>query len=876
MQALFRRILDWGQSKSVLPPSASMDWKKLTLTPILALSLVGAAHAQDPRLEQLRQQAIGSGVQGTPTISGSSNGPSALPQYPSPQQPGSRQFPQPQQQPLRPGDAQFQQPPFPFGQPQLPPPEPNEFQKLVASSLGRMLPLFGQDLFRDGPAAFAPAENIPATADYVVGPGDELLIRAWGQVDIDYRAVVDRSGLVSIPQVGAINVAGIRYQDLTGVIRTAVGRVFRNFELVVTLGQLRSIRIFVVGHAQRPGAYTVSSLSTLVNALFSAGGPSPHGSMRAIQLKRGTTVVTEMDLYDLLLAGDKSKDAALLPGDVIYIPPVGPLAAVAGSVRNAAVFELKGSTSLQQLLDFAGGLSTMAQTRRATLERIENRDRRMVDQLSFDAASLGRPAKDGDLITVLAISPKFENAVTLRGNVAQALRYPYHEGMKIRDLIPDKEALITRDYYLRKNLAVQLESDSRMARDMSGGQRGQIGGLSQRDAFSRDATGLVQRDPNFPDTTGLAQRDALGRDALGRDAYGRDAFGRDAFGRDAFGRDVGGTRPREAISQQRLLDDIRNLAEEINWDYAVIERLNEQDLSTTLIPFNLGKAVLENDPAQNLALKPGDVVTVFSKRDVGAPIGRRSVVVHLDGEFNHSGVYQAKPGETLRQLIARAGGVTQQAYVFGTELTRESTKKHQEERLGRALDQVEREMQQASVRRAQSAVSPEDAAALRSEQEAQRALVARMRALKPTGRIVLELPEQAKLADLPDISLEDGDRVLVPSTPSMVSVFGSVYNESSFVYRPAKSVDDYLAQAGGPRREADEKSTFVIRADGSVVSRRQSGLFLGSLGSLKPMPGDAIVVPEDFERTTWVRTLKDWSQIFYQFGLGAAAIQVLK
>jgi protein involved in polysaccharide export with SLBB domain len=778
MHALLRRLLNRGQSRLTLTPIAAIA--------ALLVALPAAVHAQDPR-----QQAIGAGARTTPTISGSSAGPSSTAQ---PTSVIERE--------VKLGDPAAARPAAPV----LPPPEPNEFQKLVASSLGRMLPLFGQDLFREVPAAFAPVENIPATADYVVGPGDELMVRAWGQVDIDYRAVVDRSGLISIPQVGAINVAGIRYQDLTGVIRTAVGRIFRNFELVVTLGQLRSIRVFVVGHAQRPGAYTVSSLSTLVNALFSAGGPSSHGSMRAIQLKRGSKVVTEIDLYDLLLAGDKSRDAALLPGDVIYIPPVGPLAAVAGSVRNAAVFELKGSTSLQQLLDLAGGLSTMAQTRRATLERIENRDKRVVDQLVLDAASLAHPAKDGDLITVLAISPKFENAVTLRGHVAQALRYPFREGMKIRDLIPDKEALITRDYYLRKNLTVQLEADGRAPR---GSQ------------------------PN-----GVAQR--------------------------------------EAVSQQRLLDEVRNLAEEINWDYAVIERQNDADLSTTLVPFNLGKAVLENDPAQNLALKPGDVVTVFSKRDVGAPIGRRSVVVHLDGEFNHSGVYQAQPGETLRQLIARAGGVTQQAYVFGAELTRESTRKQQEERLSRALEQIERDLQQASVRRAQSVLTADDASSLKSEQEAQRALVARMRALKPTGRIVLELPEQAKLADFPDISLEDGDRVLVPSTPSMVSVFGSVYNESSFVYRPAKSVDDYLAQAGGPRREADEKSIFVIRADGSVVSRRQSGLFLGSLGSLKPMPGDAIVVPEDFERTTWVRTLKDWSQIFYQFGLGAAAIQVLK
>jgi polysaccharide export outer membrane protein len=848
MHALLRRFLNWGQSRTTPTPTTPTPTTltPTTLTPIalLALALAVPAHAQDPRYEQLRQQAIGSGVTGVPTITNVQPGmqpqPGAVP--------GRIQSPADAQRGLRPGE-QLLQPEFP-GQRLLPLPEPNAFQKLVAQSLGRMLPIFGQDLFREGPTAFGPVEGIPATADYVIGPGDELLIRAWGQVDIDYRAVVDRSGMISIPQVGAINVAGIRYQDLTGVVRTSIGRVFRGFELVVSLGQLRSIRVFVVGQAQRPGAYTVSSLSTLVNALFTAGGPSPYGSMRAIQLKRGARVVTEMDLYDLLLAGDKSKDAALLPGDVIYIPPVGPQVAVGGSVRNAAVFELKGNQTLAQLIELAGGLSTIAQTRRATLERIEDRDRRVVDQLTLDAQSLARPAKDGDLITVLAISPRFENAVTLRGNVAQALRHPWREGMRVRDLIPDKEALITRDYYLRKNLAVQLESEPGFGRDALGYPRGQRNGLTQRDPRDldrRDARDL--RDPR----TGIGDQQ-----------------------RDPLGRDLGGIPQREMITQQRLLDEIRNLSEEINWDYAVIERLNEVDLSTSLVPFNLGKAVLENDPAQNLPLKAGDVVTVFSKRDVGAPVGRRSVAVHLEGEFNHSGVYQAKPGETLRQLIARAGGVTAQAYVFGAELTRDSTRKQQEERLARALDQIEREMQQASIRRAQSALTPEDAAALKSEQDAQRAAVARMRALKPTGRIVLELPEQAKLADLPDVTLEDGDRVLIPSTPSMVSVFGSVYNESSFVYRPAKSVDDYLAQAGGPRREADEKSTFVIRADGSVVSRRQSGLFLGSLGGLKPMPGDAIVVPEDFERTTWVRTLKDWSQIFYQFGLGAAAIQVLK
>ena len=665
--------------------------------------------------------------------------------------------------------------------------ERNEFQDFVEASTGRRLPVFGHELFRGVPSTFAPVENIPVTPDYVVGPGDELYIRAWGQIDIDYRATVDRNGTINIPRVGVLNVAAIKYQDLTAYLKNAVSRNFRNFDLTVTLGNLRSIQVFVVGQARRPGAYTVSSLSTLVNAIFAAGGPSVRGSMRAIQLKRANRALTELDLYDLLLKGDKSRDAALLPGDVIYVPPVGPLAAVAGSVNHPAIFELKGATPLGELLGYAGGLSTVARASQVTLERIDERKTRVVQQFDYGPQAAHRAMKDGDLVSVLAILPKFENAVTLRGNVATPLRHPYQPGMRIRDLIPDKEALITPEYYRRKNQAL-----------------------------------------------------------------------------------------RPAVTQERLTADVRRLADEINWDYAVIERLDRTDLSTSLIPFDLGKAVLENDPANNLPLAPGDIVTVFSKSDVSAPAEKRAVVVSLEGEFNFAGVYQARPGETLRQLVARLGGVTGQAYLFGASFTRESVRANQEERLGQALAQLEQDVERAAVSRAQSVVAPEDAAALKQEAEAQRRLIERLRTLRPIGRIVLQLPANAAVADLPDIALEDGDRLQIPPRPSMVSVFGTVFNEASFLYTPERTLEDYLALAGGPRKEADKKSIYVLRANGSVLSQRQSGFMLSSLDGSRLSPGDAIVVPEDFERTTLTKDLKDWTQIFYQFGLGAAALKVIR
>lgn len=688
----------------------------------------------------------------------------------------------------------------------LPPAERNEFQTFVEQSTGRLLPLYGFNLFTNVPSTFAAVENIPVTPDYVIGPGDEILIRVWGQIDGEHRVAVERDGTINIPRIGTISVAGTKMQDLQGNIRNAIARNFRNFDLSVSLGQLRSIQIFVVGQARRPGSYTVSSLSTLVTALFASGGPSGTGSMRHIQLKRGDKTVSEFDVYDFLAKGDKSKDVRLLPGDVIFIPPAGQLVAVSGSVKVPAIYELKDQASLADLIDLAGGLTTTAAGQKVLLERIENRKVRRVDEFSLDQVGLARAVKDGDLISVLSVGAKFDNAVTLRGNVAAPLRYPYREGMRISDLIPEKEALIVPDYYTRKNLATRIVPKSEE----------QI-----REEIKRTGTEAALK------------------------------------------------------SDDRLITEIARGGAEINWNYALVERLNPADLSPTLLPFDLGKAVLERDPAQNLLLKPGDVVTVFSKGDFGVPIARRTNIVVLEDEFEHPGLYKAEPGETLRQLVVRTGGVTPSAYLFGAVLTRESTRAAQQKSLDEAINRLEGDLQRSLANKAQSGLTT-DAESLATQTAAQQALLGRLRLLKATGRIVLKPPVDASLQDIPDLPLENGDRLQVPARPATVSVIGSVYNEGSFVYKADQRVADYLAQAGGPIRTADTASVYVLRADGSVISKRQSGWMMSSFDSGTVMPGDTIVVPEDFERTTWTKTLKDWGQILYQFGLGAAAIRVLK
>lgn len=688
----------------------------------------------------------------------------------------------------------------------------NEFQDFVTQSVGRALPLFGYDLFTGVPTTFAPVDRVPVTPDYTIGPGDEILLRGWGQIDIDYRAIVDRNGAINIPKVGTFNVAGLRYRDLEGHLKTSIGRIFRNFELNVTLGALRSIQVFVVGNARRPGSYTVSSLSTLVNTLFASGGPSVSGSMRHVQLKRSDKVVTEFDLYDLLLKGDKSKDVALLSGDVIYIPPIGQLVAISGSVNRPAIFETRGKTTLEDLVALAGGLTTTAAGQKVSVERIFERKVRRVDEFTLDQAGLARELSDGDLVRVFALSAKFDNAVTLRGNVAAPARYPWREGLRVKDVIPDKDALIVADYWIKRNLAVG------------------------------SVTGVPGVDPD-------ARRRTL---------------------------------PGGAADQAGLRTEVKRLLPEINWDYAVIERLNPADLTTRLIPFNLGKAMLGEDPEQNVVLLPGDVITVFSQDDIQVPVARRTKYVRVEGEFRVAGLYQAQPGETLRQLVARVGGVTPDAYFFGAEFTRERTRVEQQKQLDAMLDRMTQELERSSATKVRTALTPEDAANVTTQAASQRALIERLRALKATGRIVLEIPPgTGSIGDLPDIVLDDNDRIFVPARPSTVNVLGAVFSQGSFSYRPDRRLEEYLRLAGGPTRDADEDSIYLLRADGSVISNRQSGWLSGGwlsggFSGIKLMPDDTIVVPERFERFSWTKELKDWSQIFSQFGLGLAAIKVLK
>ncbi len=794
------------------------------------------------------------------------------------------------------------------------PPEPlTEFQKFIASTTGQVLPIYGANLFRQVPSTFAPLSMAPVPSNYVIGPGDELRIRTWGQVNFQDNVQVDRSGEVYLPQVGPVHVAGLPYSDLDRHLRHAIGRVYKNFDLFANIGQIRSIQVYVTGQARRPGVYTISSLSTLVDALFASGGPSVEGSMRHIELRRGGQTVTDFDLYMLLVHGDKSKDVSLLPGDVIFIPPVGPQAAITGSVRNPAIYELRNDMhpmpqssqgkslqtnpaedaapsespeNLGELIADAGGVTAVAAKTRISIERTADHQDRSAMEVGDDAKGLETPLADGELVRVLPILPAYEKTVMLRGNVANPGRFAWHPGMRLSDLIPDQQSLITRDYWWKR---AQL-------------------GLPAPEFEPVPSLGLM-RQPNenqpvklqFPPPGASYQGSSQGANGAPQSAYSMSPNGQQggAYGSqtDAFAPAMGkngqpltaqqrasnssvaeqelqveGTAPRPAQRTQ-----VSQLAPAIDWSYAVIQRQNPKTLQTELIPFDLGKLVLDHDSSQDLELEAGDVVTIFSQADVKVPITQQTMLVKLSGELAHPGVYSVRPGETLRQLVEHAGGLTPDAYLYGSDFTRESTRAMQQVRIDEYVQSLSMQIQRSNMAAAASPAAAQNLAGGNVAQLNEANLIASLRQIRATGRIVLNFePNSRGTAGIPDIVLRDGDQFMVPSVPATVNVVGAVNDQNSFLYISGRKVGDYLRMAGGLTVNADRKQQFLIRANGEVIGYLPNkGLWSDKFDDIKVYPGDTIMAPEKTYKPSALYGVLEYSQLFSNFALGATVLAFL-
>jgi protein involved in polysaccharide export with SLBB domain len=303
--------------------------------------------------------------------------------------------------------------------------EVSSFEIFVGSGLKQ----FGYDFFYKKPSSFIPDQNVSVPPDYIIGPGDELIISVWGRINERWKVSVSREGTIYLPKIGLISVSGVSFENINDFLKKEISRYYSDFEINVSLGKLKSIRVYIVGNVSKPGAYTLSGLSTVISALFETGGPSKNGSMRAIELKRGGKTISVIDLYDFLLKGDKTKDLKLINEDVIYVPPVGPLVAITSGVKNPSIYEIKNGNKLLDLINMAGGFDNIAYNKRISVKRIfENK---YTDYADFDIDNLNENSdkniylKDGDIITIKSVVD-FDTSI----NISGAVVYPGKIGIK--------------------------------------------------------------------------------------------------------------------------------------------------------------------------------------------------------------------------------------------------------------------------------------------------------------------------------------------------------------------------------------------------------------------------------------------------------------
>jgi protein involved in polysaccharide export with SLBB domain len=631
--------------------------------------------------------------------------------------------------------------------------------------------------------------------------------------------------------------------------------------------------VLVVGNARYPGTYTISSLSTLVNAIFASGGPTPQGSLRHIQVRRDGATITDFDFYDLLINGDKSKDVRLQPGDVLYVPHVGPLVAISGSVNTPAIYEMKDNSTLNDLIEVAGDLSTVADTSKVIVDRFVDHQARKTLEFPYDEQSRALSLKDGDIVRVFSIVPRFEDTVTLRGNVANPGRYPWKPGMRVRDLIPNAQALLTRGYWRNRAAIVNgRATEYPVVPERSRSALNQ----QQSEGVSPSGNGATSPNPSgaSPDRMGsLNPADALNAQNQQKSSANASSETNDASlaTRQRTQTSGGNTNPNTV---RDVADDVRRYAPEINWDYAIIQRVNPQDLTSKLLWMNPRKAIIERDEESNLELQPGDIVTIFSQRDISVPQADRSQYVIVEGEVMRPGVYKLENNETLRSVLQRAGGLTPNAYVYGSLLTRESAKVDQQKSLDELANTMEVQIRQQAVSAAASA-NPGD---LNQILAAQEAIITQLRNTRASGRVALAVkPKDKDVNDFPNMVMEDSDRLAIPHTPSTVSVVGDVYNPGSFIFTSPNTAGSYLEIAGKGKPQSDMHHAFVLRANGVVVAANNvNGPFTGTkFNRIRLYPGDEIIVPYKLPTGAWVRSLQQWTQISSQLAITAAALAVV-
>ena len=771
---------------------------------------------------------------------------------------------------------------------------------------------YGYELFAGEPTTFMPSENAAVSDTYIVGPGDQLKINFYGKESDSFDVTIDREGRISIPDLSPVEVAGLTFAEIKELIKVKVEQEVIGVKAFVSLGQLRSMRILVLGEAYKPGSYSVSSLTTVSHALFVSGGVSEIASLRNIQVKRAGKTVANFDLYDLLINGDSSNDIVLKPGDVVFVPPVGAQVTVEGLVKRPAIFELKKGETAKQLLTMAGGLKPGAYAKNAVVERF-NFDRKEVLSVDFTKPQINYIPQDGDRVRFNSVSSQYQNSISLIGAVVRPGNYQWHQGKRISDvlksvrgdLLPQADlsyGLVIREININgdieahqfdvaqaiiknpeNNLALKAndkiivfsrfeekEAEKSALANMALSQEQQEQQLKaeqwhkyQQKEFEKyigltlNNTILESESESESDTYALFSRHNLLASFLAK--LKQQATIEQAVQVVEISGNVTfpGVYPLVVGGEVRdLVTAAGGLLESAYVKQAEITRIVASDSSKIEhLRLNLESA-MRGDLQSNIKLQSKDSINVFA-----IPNWQENVKVELKGELRFPGTYTIRRGETLTELLERAGGFSDFAEQKAAIFTRASIKEQEQQQLARLSTELRRDIASKSFQNSVSSNS--------LSYDEMNKLLNDLANVEAVGRLVIDLP--LIVENKQNLVLQDGDVLYVPSKRDSISVIGEVNYSTSHLYKTGVSVDDYIALSGGLKERANEDSIYIIKANGSVKIPNKGGWFAVN-NSEQLEPGDTIVIPMDASHMDKLTLWSTATQILYQLGVAVAAI----
>ncbi len=819
---------------------------------------------------------------------------------------------------------------------------------------------FGYDLFAGSPTTFAPATDIPVPTNYIMGPGDTVILQLYGQQNVTHELVITREGMLLFPQIGPIAVAGLNFNELREQINEIVSTQLIGQRAAVTLGALRSIRIFVLGEAFRPGSYTVSALSTMTNALFVSGGITNVGSLRQVQLRRQGVTVAELDLYDLLLRGDTSADQRLMPDDVLFIPTVGSSVAISGDVIRPAIYELKDEETAEEVLALSGGLLPTAFPRASKIERINAQGLRTVIDVDLSADS-GRQSqiRNGDRIEINSVLDQLENVVMTEGHLQRPGGFQWREGIRVSDVIPSisallpnpdlQYALVVRQEPLTRMSIVhklqlgnaisnpgsaadlELQANDRIVTFGSTVSREEnltdlLEELNAQASFNSPAAiisveGNVRFPGEYPYLEGMSVGDIV-NSAGGMLENSDDKYALLVRNRD----NQGAITVEDAIANSLSINSTKNVsrgdtllvfaanASRIELLDSVIEQLKSQsdslersrvvrasgqvrfpgeyplyegmtveglvraaggfsesaltteaELTRYFVQAGTGRQVdhLNVDLQSNGALGQSLRLAEFDNLVVRQlPNWTEAESITISGEVISPGTYSIAKGDSLSSVLRRAGGLTSYADPNASVLLRATLRERERE----LLEQYQEELQSDIAAVALEEEGDDQAEVLAVGEN----LLAQVENVEPLGRLVIDLPNLLAGAIEEDVIVRDGDQLFLPRTRQEVSILGEVNFPTSHLFNSSLSVGEYIDLSGGLTQRSDADRTYIIKANGQVVSYSSSRWFFQRDEGLEA--GDTIVVPFDVEPTNYLVTWSSVSQILFNLATSVLAI----